>query len=142
MRPESGSQIAPNWPKIEKNYNDVKVFWHDIIVKFLWRYFVFLIMFSYWSMFHVNIITGCKVMTILFYKGLAWNPDLGNTTVWVLRNIWRLAWVRNTKCDTNVSNKMLLNAAKYQGYSFYHFWVIKVKPTGRGKITPTQIRVK
>ena len=24
---------------------------------------------------------------------------------------------------------MLLNAAKCQGYSFYHFWVIKGKPT-------------
>ena len=30
---------------------------------------------------------------------------------------------------------MLPNAAKYQGYSFYRFWVIKGKPTG-GKITP------
>ena len=29
---------------------------------------------------------------------------------------------------------MLLNPAKCQGYSFYHFWVIKGKPTG-GKIT-------
>ena len=25
---------------------------------------------------------------------------------------------------------MLLNAAKYQGYKFYRFWVIKEKPTG------------
>ena len=34
---------------------------------------------------------------------------------------------------------MLLNAAKFQGYSFYCFWVIKGKPKGRGKITtPTQ----
>ena len=32
---------------------------------------------------------------------------------------------------------MLLNAAKYQGYSFYHLWVIKGKHTGGGgKITP------
>ena len=33
---------------------------------------------------------------------------------------------------------MLLNAEKYQGYIFYHFWVIKGKPTGEGgnKITP------
>ena len=27
---------------------------------------------------------------------------------------------------------MLLNAAKFQGYSFYCFWVIKGKPTGGG----------
>ena len=44
--------------------------------------------------------------------------------------------VRNTKFGTNVSNKMLLNAAKYQDYSFYRFLVIKGKPTG-GKITPS-----
>ena len=25
---------------------------------------------------------------------------------------------------------MLLNAVKFLGYSFKHFWVIKVKPTG------------
>ena len=31
---------------------------------------------------------------------------------------------------------MLLNAAKPQGYSFYHFWVIKRKPIGGGGITP------
>ena len=30
---------------------------------------------------------------------------------------------------------MLLNAAKCQGYSFYHFWVIKGKPTEE-KIDP------
>ena len=27
---------------------------------------------------------------------------------------------------------MLLNSAKYQSYGFYHFWVIKGKPTMRG----------
>ena len=29
---------------------------------------------------------------------------------------------------------MLLNAAKFQGYSFYRFWVIKGKPTGVGGV--------
>ena len=42
---------------------------------------------------------------------------------------------------------MLLNAAKCQSYSFYCFWVIKEKPTGRGgvkglKLPPNQIRDK
>ena len=45
-------------------------------------------------------------------------------------NIWRLGQVEDTKFGTNISNKMLLNAAKCQGYSFYCFWVIKEKPTG------------
>ena len=44
---------------------------------------------------------------------------------------------------TNVSNRMLLNAAKFQGYSFYRSWAIKGKPTGGGKMAPPiQIRVK
>ena len=49
----------------------------------------------------------------------------------------------NTKFGTNVSNRMLLNAAKFQGYSFYCFWVITGKPTGGVKLPPShQIRVK
>ena len=41
------------------------------------------------------------------------------------------------KFGTNVSNRMLLNAAKFQGYNFYFSWIIKGKPTGGGgKITP------
>ena len=43
---------------------------------------------------------------------------------------WRLGWVRDTKFGIDVSSNMLLNAAKCQGHSFYHFWVIKGKPTG------------
>ena len=47
-----------------------------------------------------------------------------------------------TKFGTNVTNRMLLNAAKLQGY---RFWVIKGKPTGGVKLRPPpipQIRVK
>ena len=56
------------------------------------------------------------------------NWEIGNTPIWILANIWRLGQVRNNKFGTNVSNKILLNAAKCQGCSsFYHFWVIKNK---------------
>ena len=64
-------------------------------------------------------------MTIYFYKGLARYPEIGNTLVWVLPNIWRLERVRNNKFGMGVFNKMLLNAAKCQGHSFFYFWVIK-----------------
>ena len=81
-------------------------------------------------------------MTILFYKGLTRNPDIRNTSVWVFANVSRLGWVSDIKFGKNVSNKILVNAAKCQGYNFYRFWVIKGKPT-RGKITPApQIQVK
>ena len=134
MRPEFGFQIAPD------------CFWNDIIIKFfdVFFFFVSLIKFSYWSKFHVNIVTGSGVLTIFFYKGLTRNPEIGNTLVWVLPNIWRLGQVEDTKISTNVSNKKLLNAAKWPGYSCYCFWVIKgKKQEGGGKITPppTQIRL-
>ena len=77
-------------------------------------------------------ITGSGVLTIFFYKGFTRNLEIGNITVWVLPNIWRLGWFRNIKNGTNTSNKMLLNTTKYQGYSFYRFWAIKGKPTGGG----------
>ena len=110
-----------------------------------WRCFVSLIKFSYWSKFHVNISTGSRIMTIFFHKRLTRNLEIGNTTVWVLPNIWRLGWVMGTKFGTNVPNRMSLNAAKFQGYNFDRSWVIKGKPTGRVKLPPppttTQIRV-
>ena len=93
-----------------------------------------------------NIIVSSGVMIIFFYKGLTINPEIGNTSVWVLPNIWdwgELGILKNTKLGTNISNKMLLNASKCQDYSFYHFWVIKSKPTvgEGGKIPPPLIRL-
>ena len=119
-------KLAINW----KNDSDVTICRHDVIVKFFWRCFVSLVKFRYWSKFHV-IITGSGVITILFHEGLSRNPEIGNKLVWALSNIWRLGQVRDTKFSKNVSNIILLNATKYQGYSFHRFWVIKGKPTGR-----------
>ena len=74
-------------------------------------------------------------------------PEIENTPVWVLPNIWRLGRLRNTKFGTKVSNKMLRNAAKFKAYSFYRFLSYYGKTNrwwGRGKIThsplPTQIK--
>ena len=41
-----------------------------------------------------------------------------------------LGRVQDTKFGKDVSNKMLLNDAKCQDNSFYHFSVIKGKPAG------------
>ena len=103
--------------------------------------FLSLVKFSNWSEFHVNIITGSGVMTISFYKGLTRNPEIGNTPVWVLPNIWRLGRVRDTKFGMNVSNKKLLNAAKCHGYSFYRSWVTKGKQQGL-KLLPHRLGLR
>ena len=70
-------------------------------------------------------------MTTFTYKGLNQKPEIGNVSVEVLCNIWRLERVRNTRYDMTVSNEELLDAAKCQVYSFYTFCVIKGKPTGK-----------
>ena len=94
-----------------------------------WRCFLSLVKCSYWFKSHVSIITDCGVMTIYFYKELTWNPEIRNTPIWDLPNIWRLERVRYTKFGTDVSNEMLLNATKCLAYSFYRSWVIKGQPT-------------
>ena len=114
------SKLAIN----RKNDNDVTIYWHR---QSFWHYFVSLVKFSYWSKFYFNTITGSGVMTIYFYNGLARNLEIGNTLVWVLPNIWRLGRVRDTNIGTDISNKILLNAAKCQGYRFYRFCVSKGK---------------
>ena len=112
--------------------------WHDVIVKLFWSCFVSLVKFSY------NIITGSGVVTISFYYGLTRNQEIGNTLVWILPDIGD--WEEFENQIWHVYNKMLLNAAKYQGYSFYRFWVLKGEPKGGGGTKlppfPTQIRVK
>ena len=97
-------------------------------------FFASLVRFSYWSKFHAIIITGYAVMTIFFYKGLTRNSKIRNTLVWVFPNIRRLGRVKDFKLGMNISNKMLLNVAKFQGYSCYRFWVIKGNPTEKVKL--------
>ena len=104
-----------------------------------------------------NLVTGPSFMAIsslvlelwqFFYKELTRNPEIRNTPVWRLPNIWVFRRVRDTKFGTNVSNKISRNAAKCQDYSFYRFWVIKGKLTRGGggenyrPPTTTQIRFK
>ena len=147
--PESSLPTAPNWPKMQKmtmmsQFSDMAS-----TSIFFWRCFVSLLTFSYWSKLHVNIITGSEIIAIFFYKGLTRKPEIENIPVWVFPNIWRLGWVMDTKFGMNISNKMLLNAAKFQGYSFCHFGVIEGKPIGGGvgqnyppPLPFTQLRVK
>ena len=128
IRPPDCSKLGKN----PKNDNDVTIFRHDVNVRLFWPCFVSIVKFSYWFKLHVSIITSSGIMTIFFYKGLTRDLEIENTPTWILLNIWRLGQVMDTKFCTNVSNRMLLNSAKFQCYSFYRSWVIKAKPTGRG----------
>ena len=77
--------------------------------------FVSFVKFSYWSKFHVNISTGSGVMAIYFYQGLTRNLEIRNTFICPLSGDWGELGIPNL---TQMSNEMLLNAAKCQGYSF------------------------
>ena len=125
IRSPDCSKLAKN----PKNDNDVTISQHDVFVKFFWPGFVSLVKFSYWSKFHVNSITFSGRVTIFFYKGLSGNRKQPRLS---FAQYLETGTSMDTKFGTNVSNRMLLNTAKFQGYSFYRFWVIKGKPTGEG----------
>ena len=126
MPPEFSFPIAPNWPKIRKiimtsQFSDItssSIFFHTVL--FLLSSLVISPNFTSTSSLFLELRQFSCIRDI----------PLGNTFVWVLPNIWRLDQVRDTKFGTDVFNKILLNAAKCQGYSFYRFCVIK------GKLTP------
>ena len=89
--------------------------------KNFFSYLLSLATFSYWSRYHVYIMTGSAVKKIFFYKGFTRISDIGSNDVWAFPNIWRLGQVRDAIFGMNSSNKMLVNAAKCQGYSFLPF---------------------
>ena len=144
MHPKSSYQVAPNWWLIGKmtmtwQFADMtsssNVF--DGFLFFLSSLVTgprFMSISSLVLEVHVNNITGSGVMTIFFYKD--W-PEIRKSEIapsefcsifgdWGELGIPNLAQM--------FFNEMLLNSAKCQSYSFYHFWVNKVKPTGGLKL--------
>ena len=128
IRRPDGCKLVINW----KKDNDVTICRHDAIVKYFWRFRVSLVKFRYSSMFHVNVMTGSRVMKILFYKNWPETQKLKiqPSEFCPISGDW--GKVRDTKFGTNVFHKKLLNTAKCQGYNFYCFWIIRAKQTGEG----------
>ena len=109
-------KLTINW----KNGNII-FFWHHC------QKLCFSVNFSYWSKFHVSIMTGSKAMEVFIYKKLIRNLETEHTPMWVWPNIWRREPVRDTKFGRNVSNEKLLKAVRCLVYNFYCFWVTKRK---------------
>ena len=131
MRPESGFWISPNWPKTGKTVMTSQFFDIRLSLNF---FDVALFLLS--SLVTVPIFMSLSSLVLELWQFLFirdW-PKIRK------RDCPRLSFaqyletgrVKKTKFGTNISDKMLLNAAKWQGYSFYRFWVIKGRPIGEG----------
>ena len=118
-----------------ENDNDVTICQH-VIVKIFWYFFVSLVRFSYWSKFHVNVITGSGIMIISSYKELTRHPKIVNITVWVFPNIWKLGWVRNTRFYSEI----LLNAEKCGITAFTISELFRIKKMKKFKSITTAYR--
>ena len=129
--PESSLRTAPNWPKIRK-----------------------MTMTSQFS--DITSASNRFDVALFLLSILVTGPSFMSTSSLVLE-LWQFSFIRDwpeirkseiptsefcplsedwSKFGANVSNRMLLNAAKFQGYSFYRSWVIKGKPTGGGLKLP------
>ena len=146
---ESGIQIAPNWSYIEKTTSQWR---HNCLT---WRHrqlFLDVVLFLL-----SNLVTFSSFMSIsslvleLWQFSFIWDwPKIQKSEIppsefCLISRDWGELGIPNLARMS--LNKILLNAAKRQGYISYRFWVIKGKPIG-GKITHkhththTQIRVK
>ena len=124
--PESSLWTAPNWPKIRKipmtsQFSDMTS---------TSNFFDVLLLLS-------SLVTGPSFMSILLLVLELWQfsfisdrPEIRKSEIppsefCPICGSWGKLWIPNL---ARMSNKMLLNAAKFQGYSFYRFWVIKGTP--------------
>ena len=103
--------------------------------QFFWRCHVFPVNFSYWSKFHVNIITGSGVMTILVYKRLTriWKSEILPSGFFPISGNCGELWIPNLAPMSLISYwilQKLLNSVKHQGYNIYRFLVTRGKSTG------------
>ena len=118
MHPESrmsllnSSKLLTNW----KSDDDILIWQHNFIVKYFWSCRVSLIKFSYWSKFHVNIITGSGIF-------LLW-PEMEKSEKF-LSEFFAIPgdWVRDIIFDTNVSDESywIFIAKKLYFLRFFQF---------------------
>ena len=136
--PESGHQTAPNWPKIQKmtmtsqlpNMTASSNFFEVVLFLLL------------------SLVTGPSFMSISslvlelwqfsFIRDWPeiWKSEIPPPSEFCPSGDWDEVWVSNL---AQMSNKIVLNAAKFQGYSLYRFWDVKrenQRGRGGGVISP------
>ena len=133
MCSESGLRTAPNWAEFWKMTMTSQ--FSDMLSKSIF-FDVVLFLFS-------SLVTGRNFMSISSWVLELWQlsfirdwPEIRKSEIppfqfCPISGDWGELWVSNL---ARMSNRMLLNAAKFRGYSFYRSWVIKGKPTGGGGV--------
>ena len=107
-----------------------------------WRSFVSLVKCSYLSKFHFNIITGSGFMTIFSFLQWAQNPEIRNTPVWFLPNIWRLRRVRVSDLARMSLKKSYWTLQNARVTVFTISELLRENQQGVKLPIPTQIKVK
>ena len=131
MHPESGFRIASNWPEIRRMAM-ASQFADMTPLSFFSCCFVSLVKFSYWSKFRLNITLVLEFWQFTFI----WDwPEIQKSEIppsefCPISRDWDELGIPNLAKISLIMSRMLLNVAKYQGYSSYRFWVIKGNPTG------------
>ena len=96
IRPPDCSKLAKN----PKNDNDVTILRQDVIVKCFWGCFVSLVKSSYWSKFHVSIITGSGIMKFLKFFFIRDWPEIRKSKILTsefcpISGDWDQLWIPN-----------------------------------------------
>ena len=106
---------------------------------FFWRFFVSLVKFSYWSKFHVNIITDSGIMTILFYKGLTGNTLYGFCPI---SGDWGELWIPNLAQMSLIECYWMLQNSRVTAFTVFELLRENQLGSGSVKLPPlSQIRV-
>ena len=126
VRPPDCCKLAKN-PKYD---NDVTILRYGVIVKIFWHCFVSLVTFSYWSKFHVNIITGHGIKTIFFYKGLTRNWEIGNNPAFCpISGDWGKLWILNLARISAIDCYWMLQNSRVTAYT--DFELLRENQLGR-----------
>ena len=141
IRPPDCSKLAKN----PKHDNDVKIFRHDVNVRFFWCCLVSFAKFSYWSKFHVNIITGSGIMTIFFIRD--W-PEIRKSEIppsefFPISRDWDELWIPNLPRMFLIECYLMLQNSRVT--AFFVFELLRENQLGGYNYPPpppTQIRVK
>ena len=102
--------------------------------KTFWPWCVCLVKFSCSSKFHVNIITGSRVITIFVYKGWI---EIRTSEIPPSKFCSILGQLKNTKFGTNVSKKSHLILENSQVTVFTVSQLLRENQQVGGKITPS-----